>query len=384
MGEDERAKARLLEEHLPLGAARRRWLGRRLAMDGGRDCHLATRLAQEHRASAHWVRVLGRRVEQGREPARAGRPRTPQAERERVRALVEEQLRAQGEVGWRPVLEAIRRAGERASVMLVQQETSAVKREGRVRERRALEAAREGHEVLVRDAVWAQDALHAGRLSDRGEVQAEVATDRGSGATVIAAVGRPARAEDLVEHFERASRQRGGPPLVWQSDRGSANRSAQMARHLDERRVIHLCSRVHTPTDNPVAENRNRELEDESGLGCGAQLASLAEGQGRLEEARRRLDEQRLRASRGYRTAAQVDRDLVRADTLVDRAAFYAEARTAMAQAVLGLSEVDEIAKAEPGAVWATLERHGLARARRGVQRVPCPRLPPVAPGASG
>jgi hypothetical protein len=83
-------------------------------------------------------------------------------------------------------------------------------------------------------------------------------------------------------------------------------------------------------------------------------------------------------------TAAELDRVLPRAQHIVSRAAFFSATRSAMAKAVLGLTDKDEIAKAEQDAVWSMLERHGLARRRRGRQRVPCPKLPPVAPNAPG
>jgi transposase InsO family protein len=285
------------------------------------------------------------------------------------------------------VLEGIRKllaAGEKVSVMLVQKETTAAKRERRVKRQRAIEEAREGHEVLCRDAVWAQDATHVGRLPGAAEVSTEVATDRGSSATVIAAVGAPATGEDLVGHLEVAKEERGCLPLVWQTDLGSANTSAVVAEYLESEQVIHLRSRAHTPTDNPVAENRNRELKAESGLGKGVVLVSHEEAQARLEPARRRLDQGRLRASRGYVTAAELDRTLPRAEHLVERAAFYSVTRTAMTKAVLGLVDKDEIAQAEQDVVWSMLERYGLARSRRGRQRTPCPKLPAVAPGTAG
>jgi hypothetical protein len=201
--------------------------------------------------------------------------------------------------------------------------------------------------------------------------------------TVIAAVGAPASGAGLVGHLESAKQERGCLPFVWQSDLGPANTSAVVADYLAGEQVIHLRSRAHTPTDNPVAEHRNGELKAESGLGKGVVLASHEEARARLTPARRRLDEGRLRASRGYVTAAELDRVLPRAEHLVDRAVFYAATRTAMARAVLGLVDKDEIAKAEQDAVWSMLERHNMARPRRGRQRVPCPKLPPVAPSAA-
>jgi hypothetical protein len=149
---------------------------------------------------------------------------------------------------------------------------------------------------------------------------------------------------------------------VWQSDLGNANMSRVLADHLKRELVIHLRSRVHTPTDNPSAERKNRELKEESGLGTGVCLADNAEAAARLDPARRRLDHGRLRASRRWKTAAELDRETARADTRVDRKKFHDEACAAMRLAVLGLTDAEAIRKAEQDAIWRTLERHGLAR----------------------
>jgi hypothetical protein len=289
-------------------------------------------------------------------------------------------------VGWRDVLEGIRRieAGREkpTSTMLIQQETARAKKGRRTTRRLLLEATREGHEVFYRDTIWAQDATHVGRLEDGKEVQAEVATDRGTTATVIAAVGPPATGETLKGHLEAAKQERGGLPLVWQSDEGGANRSID--DYLEAELVIHLRSRVHTPTDNPAAEHKNRELLEESGLGKGTRLQDTREAHARLAPARQRIDRGRLRASRGWKTAAELDRERPRADTTVDRRAFYEEACAAMRDAVLGLDDAREIREAEQDAIWRTLEKHGLARLHVGPRRTPCPRLAPVAPIANG
>jgi hypothetical protein len=359
----------------------------RLLVARGRDRHLAARLAEGFEVTPHWLRALRRRLEAGEAPKKRGRPRLCAEERTRVRGRVLEQFELQGIVGWRDVLKGIRRRltdGERVSVMLVQQETAALKQQARCNRRRALERVRVGHEVLCRDAVWAEDATHVGRLPDHGKVEAEVATDRATTATVIAAVGPPATGADIEALLEQAKEERGGLPFVWQSDDGSANRSDSLEAYLERELVIHLRSRVHTPTDNPAAEHKNRELKEESGLGRGARLSNVEEAAARIEPARRRIDQGRLRASRGWKTAATLDRELPRADTRVDRARFYAEARSAMREAVLGLADPKEIRKAEQDAIWRTLEKYGLARLHVGLRRTPCPRLAPVAPVENG
>lgn len=371
-----------------LTAAQRRRAAQRLIAARGRDRHLASRLADALDVSAHWLRALRRRLERGEEPSpRRGRPRLAEEERARVRALVEAELAAQGDVGWRRVLAGIRRKEadrERpTSTMLVQEETAAAKERSRAARGRALESAREGHEALARDAVWAQDATHLGRVPDGRKIEAELATDRATTQTVIASAGLPATGAELVALLERARGERGGLPFVWQSDRGGANRSAVLARYLAAERVIHLLSRPHTPTDNPAAESKNREIKDEASLGKGTRLLDALDAAERLAPALERVDAGRLRATRGYRTAEELDRELPRADAVARREDFYEDARAAAAAAVLGLSDLKQRRRAQQDAIWRTLEKHGLARSRVGLKRVPCPRLTPVAAQAT-
>jgi hypothetical protein len=241
-----------------------------------------------------------------------------------------------------------------------------------------------GREVLARDAVWAQDATHLGRVTSGEKVEAELATDRATTRTVIASAGLPASGEDLVALLERAQTERGGLPFVWQSDGGGANRSNVVNRYLAAERVIHLLSRPHTPTDNAAAETKNRELKDEAGLASGARLRDARDAAERMCAALGRVDAGRLRATRGYKTAEELDREMPRAHVVADRTAFYDAARSAIEAAVLGLTDIKQIRKAQQGAIWRTLEKHGLARTRVGLQHVPSRQAAPVAAHAAG
>jgi hypothetical protein len=352
-------------------------------MASGPDRHRARDLAKAWGLSASWVRTLGRRARRQSEIRRPGRPRLAERERARVRALVAVQLDVQGLVGWRDVLGGILRLGERVSTMLVQQETATGKRERRAATRRAIEAARAGHEVLARDAVWCQDTTHVGRLEGGEEVAAELITDRATLSVVSLTVGAVPDSGDVCADLERAAQERGGWPLVRQRDRAGIYGTPEALAQLKRERVVDLLSRAHTPTDNPVAEHMNGELLAESELGVGVRLGSTEEAAARLAPARARLS-RRLRATRGYRSADELDRGLRRADEMVDRDRFYAAACTAKQEAVLGLTERTAIERAEQRAVWLTLVRFGLARPRRGRCVVPCPRVTPVAAGSSG
>ena len=376
---DASADERAAERPPRLTAAQRRWMGRRMAAAKGAERRrLVAQLAAAHGVTTRWLRGLRLREERN-EPAKpCGRPRIAPAERERVRALVFGELEEQGwTTGWRGVLDAL--AKHEVSTMLVQQETKARKRERKAAEQVAYDRERKGHDVLARDAVWAQDATFVARAEEDEAVWAEVARDRASLATLLGKVGAAATGEDVVAGLERARQERGDLPLVWQSDRGSANRSQTVTHYLDHNLVIHLCSRVHRPTDNPAAEHANGEVQAESGLGEGAVVRNAAEAEETLHAACRRLHARR-RASRGYRTSAQLDQELPRACTLVSRERFHREARTAMQRAVRGLTDEDERCKAEQDAVWRTLERHGIERPRKGRQRIPWRRVQAPAP----
>jgi transposase InsO family protein len=228
--------------------------------------------------------------------------------------------------------------------------------------------------VLARDAVWGEDTTHLGRAPDGSKVEAEVVRDLATKETVGVAVGGVPTAEDAVALLERTAQERGGWPLVRMADQGSINRDARVVARLDEERVVHLLSRVHTPTDNAATERGHGEIKGEAKLGCGVRLADVQEARERVERARLTLDEGRLRATLGWRTAAQVGRELPRADTLVDRDTMYEEACNAMEQATLGLTQRRAVLHARREALFDTLERFGLARRHVG-------RRPRVRPG---
>jgi hypothetical protein len=112
----------------------------------------------------------------------------------------------------------------------------------------------------------------------------------------------------------------------------------------------------------------------ETGLGKGVVLEDARHARARLIDARRCLDHGRLRATRGWMTAHELDRAITRADALVDRDAFFATATAAMDAAERGLADRDERCLARQRAFWATAERFGLARTHVG----PRPRVRPA------
>lgn len=367
---------------LRLSQEQGRALGERLAM-APPDRHVATTTAAALGMTSRWMRTLRQRARKAEAPRPVGRPRTAPSERASVRALVAEQRERQGATtGWRPIYEALCTARPKISRMLVEQELASLKREERTKKQRAIEAARQSVEVLGRDTVWGEDTTHLGRLAPKGECAGELIRDRATTATVSLTVGPPPNAQDILDDLRQAALARGGWPLVLQMDNASIYLSLPVRRELEAQRVIVLRSRVHTPTDNAPTERGHRDFKDETGLGKGVELLSHAEAAARLVPALIRLDRGRLRASRGWHTAAELDRIVPRADACVDRDAFHDRARAAMTAAVLGLEDPDAARRAEREALITTLCEFGLARRHVGrrhrVGTIPMPEPRPT------
>ena len=360
-----------------------RAVGEQLAGPLKGDRSAARRVAEALGMSTSWARKQGRRVEWGESPARPGRPSLSAEARARVRALVEAERVVQGSTaGWRPIFAGVRRVDPKASRMLVEQELSALKRAERASEDRERAEQRKSLEVQARDALWGGDTTHLGRDAQGEKVEGEVLKDLGTQETVGLSVGGVPSSQDALAAFTRAAEERGGPPLVVMHDRGSIYRTPQYEAVLEREMVVHLFSRVHTPQDNAATEHQHAEIKGEAGLGRGVRLGTAGEADARAQRARRTLDEGRLRATLGWRTAAQVGRELPRADALVDRATFYREACAAMDAAALGLTCLRAVLHARREALFATLERFGLAR--RHVGRRPRVRPGPGACSAPG
>jgi len=338
-----------------LTRAGRELLGRRLAMRSS-DRRSASRAAESNGMSPRWMRELRGRARRGHVERGPGRPRIHDAERERVRSLVAEQRAAQGEgAGVRPMLRALRAKDPEISETLVREALAALKLRARSARRRAIEAARETVEILGRDTVWGQDTTHLGRLESGEEVTGELVRDRATLATVSLSVGGPVTARDVAADLRRAASERGGFPLVRQHDNASVYEAKEVVELAAAERMVLMRSRVHTPTDNAAAEHGHGEYKGETGLGRGVVLRSQDEAAARLAAAREALDGGLRRATRGWHTADELDRLVPRADACVDRDAFYAAARAAVAAAVLGHDDPRAARAAEREAIITTL-----------------------------
>ena len=320
------------------------------------DC---TRWADAYGTTAHTLRRWERAAEEAERPP-PGRPSRSPGEHIRARELVSAVL---DEQGWSAGEGPVRRAlGARLSLRLVRRALAELKRERRCRHRAALVRQRRSIQVNARDALWSQDATHLGRDQHGRAVLAEVIREVASTRTLEIAVGPAAAATDVIAALERARMARGTLPLVWATDNGPPYVSAELARYLAGHQVIHLQSLPRTPQHNAWAEHGMRELKDEAELeqhhGTVALHASLL-------LARERLDRNRPRRSRGWRTAVQADLEARAAEDVVPRARFYAAARCAIDAAVLHSRSRLERRRATRAAILLCMERFGLITRNR-------------------
>jgi transposase InsO family protein len=301
--------------------------------------------------------------------------------------------------------------GEAIPLRVVRRVMRTLKADHRRRERARMADSRVRVDVLARDVVWCLDATHMGR-DGSGEVQGEVLKDVCSTSLLSVSVGRAATTAEVIAALELVAAERGGFPLVLATDNGGAYRSAEFEAFLEEHGIVHLLNEPHTPQHNAVAEHGHGEIKRETGLGKGSKLEALpcervtivdpqqdaekvvAEcvqgpvwvvdaGAARtqvpsadrlpkwcrdLQACVLRLNHKRVRGSRSYLTASQLDERLPRGDTLVCRERFMRAARFTIELAVHGEENARARRRARREAIFCTLESFGLvARTRGGV-----------------
>ena len=300
-----------------------------------------------------------------KEPRRRGRPPYDEAARLQARRLVSSEWRRQGQsAGWRPIAKALE---GRVSVRLVQESLSAIKLLHRSHEARRRREARRHMEVTMRDALWSIDAAQSGRDSKGAAIRMQVGRDAASRKSVALSVAAHVTGATTVDLLIEAKRVRGGFPLVIATDNGSENVNADVTSLLERERVIHLKNLPRTPQHNARAERAIGELRGESGLGA-SDVVDPNGARARLEEARTRLDECRLRACLGYRSAQEVDGELPVAYNLVSRESFYADTNQRIEIAVQGALRKRERCLAKRDAILSTMESYGLLIRTRGDQ----------------
>lgn len=329
-----------------------------------RRAELAGHLEVTVRTLSNWARL------DGDAPRRQGRPPHTEEVRGRARRKVQTELERQGfTAGWRPIARALK---GQAPTRLVQELVSELKRENRIRKQEEIEEARVSLTVQGRDIIWTQDGAHLGRQPTRlGQVgpgdgvEMQLLRDRASLRSPGFLVGPPADSDEVISLLKATGKKRGALPLVWQTDGASINCADKVEKFLGKNLVIHLVNEPGQPTDNAAAERAVGEVKAEAGLGKGIVVTSYADAASLVLAAVSRLDGHRLRASRGYLTACELDETLPRADN-IDRVRFYFVARERMQSAASRHKDKVEKRRAEREEAFRTLEGFGLVKRTRG------------------
>ncbi len=297
-------------------------------------------------------------------PRRRGRPPHGPERVEQARGLVRAELDRMGWSAGESTLVHV--LGSRVPRRLLRRVLRELKAERAVRRREHIEQARVSVAVHARDALWTLDATHLGRDRRGASVEAEVVCDVASSRILWAGVGTPSTAKDVIELLEELRRLRGGLPLVLLTDNGPAYTSELVEQYLERHQVVHLLNLPRTPQHNPWGEGANGKLKAETELGKGVRLHGHDEARHRIEPALGRLNDERPRASRGWRTPAQADAETPTWRARVGRTEFWERTRCAVNAAVVGCEGNRALRRARREAQLATLECFGLITRTRG------------------
>ena len=216
--------------------------------------------------------------------------------------------------------------------------------------------------------MWGQDGTHLGRVRDGGTaIESQVIRDRGSLSIIGLHTGRSADHRDVVELIEATALTRDSYPLVYGRDNGSIYHHPDVLAHLAEHQVIVLRSLPRTPQHNGATECSIGELKATAQLGKGCRL-DMAAAETRMEAAAARLNNNRMRASKEFKTSRELDEKLARPEAS-RRALFYQLCRSRMQAALVGQKSVRAGRMAEREAIFRTLEEFGFIKRTQGGNR---------------
>ena len=322
------------------------WLHTPGALQRGDRRKLARALGVSERALRYWAE---------RAPQRMGRPPHGPAVRWATLMGAGRALTRQGwTIGWRTVAAA----RPDLPTELLKTFVPALKR----RHRGSVARQRAVHRVSLRvHTPGVMAGLDATQVA--GTRAAAVITESLQDAATLAhlggSVGAPSTAQDVIRFLEEVDTST-GLPFVLASDNG-VYKAAAVQGFLKARQVIWLPSRVYRAGDNGRTERGIRELKEETGPLEGGPEAMARQ----LRATAERLNEERQRGSRGYRTAEELTRERAACDP-ADRPRFYAAATQAIASAVAATASAPQARVAWRRAVSDTVVRFGWATQTRG------------------
>jgi transposase InsO family protein len=253
-------------------------------------------------------------------------------------------------------------APQAGSTDFPQETTSEARREGR-------EGAETPGPRGEREASREQSVAEtAGKARGRA-IQALIAVDVATTFKLAFKIVRAPCGQDVIDMLVAIKEARGSFPFVLVSDNGTENVNAEVKAFLEQHQIVHLRNAPHTPRHNPSVERAHREVKAEAVLDLAVMDTAVPlfeRIRASIGQAVNRLNTARLRESRGWKTAAQLDTELRAPYAVVDRNAFYAVACSAAraARSIPGSARDQRLAER-----WATLrvmEAFGLVKLFRG------------------
>lgn len=251
---------------------------------------------------------------------------------------------------------------------LIQQHVKRLKACERAHKRRRILKRREHVEVLAKNALWVQDSAQVARDYDGGKVESQLIKDRGPLVTVGITTGGPTRGTDVISLLE-ALRCTRGLPFVLSSDNGSAYVCEDVEGYLRLHEVIHLRSLPHTPEHNGSAEICVRESKSCAQMGPHV-IASPERAHVCMLRATILLNNNRVRASKGFKTGAELDEKMIVSSQQVERALFYSECSKRIEHVRQSGFKYRAMRMAERDAIFGTMEHYGLVKRYRGGNQV--------------
>lgn len=223
---------------------------------------------------------------------------------------------------------------------------------------------REGIEVLAKNVFWVKDSAQVAKSPEAEKVESQIIKDRGSLVTIGVSTGGPTTGQDVITLLEtlRASR---GLPLVMGSDNGAPFTCEEVEEYLNRHQVIHLRSLPRTPQHNGSAEVNIGEIKRCARLGAHV-IARPAVAHDHAIRAAIKLNENRVRSSKGFKTGAELDETMDVGYHLVERARFYGECQRLLGAVQSRGLKHRATRMLERDVIFGTLEKHGLIKRYRG------------------
>jgi transposase InsO family protein len=212
-------------------------------------------------------------------------------------------------------------------------------------------------------------ACRAARRRRGRAIQALMAVDVATMLKLPFKVVHAPTGKDVIDLLVAIRAERGVFPLVIATDNGSENVNHDVDPFLREHQIIHLRNLPRTPRHNPHVERSHREVKVEAELEIECLDLSIPLRDRvaiSITRATARLNSERGRESRGWKTAAQLDIAMPRAYTVVARDVFYAAASAAMQAARDSPGSTRQQRLAERWALYAVMEAFGLIKLFRG------------------